>query len=565
MEKKKAEIEIIVIMPANDSPASPSHRLSTGSMKRPRSPSQQAPDSNLSVAPHGRCVSQRTSLASSTFHKRSSFPLPQVASKHHQTAPSSSLPILGTDSDNCTTTVNNTIATTPQLHPTQERKRNLISSATTPAVTATETVAAAAATVATTAAVATVSGISGKEDPTIVNSKISKIEIGVGSAAGLCKNDEIGCVNLEEGSTAENVNPVITSNATAGRSASGANDKGNSCRYDSSLGLLTTKFVNLLKDSHDGVLDLNAAAETLNVQKRRIYDITNVLEGIGIIEKKSKNNIKWRYQLDASRASERELAVMNADLEHLTQEEQQMDAQIVSVRSKLQQLASGDQCASYAYVTYQDIMAIPELRGDTLIAIKAPAGTELEVPNPDEGTVYGERRHQIQLRSVDGPIDCFLVSQGGDDNPPAAPSSVATPSDLPLADAPIETPMNPHIDEHHAGTQDMTAIPAAQGATTIPMPAGPSAVIPEVASAAPALQMAFQPSSQPLASSPAYNHSAPSVDPFSCTEGDVMGVARLSPPPADHEFYFALDDDAIANTRGLVDFYDDIFANEGTS
>ena len=32
----------------------------------------------------------------------------------------------------------------------------------------------------------------------------------------------------------------------------------------------------------------------VQVQKRRIYDITNVLEGIGLIEKKSKNNIQWR-------------------------------------------------------------------------------------------------------------------------------------------------------------------------------------------------------------------------------------------------------------------------------
>lgn len=53
----------------------------------------------------------------------------------------------------------------------------------------------------------------------------------------------------------------------------GDSDKG--CRYDSSLGLLTTKFVKLLRDSEDGVLDLNVAAEQLNVQKRRIYDITN--------------------------------------------------------------------------------------------------------------------------------------------------------------------------------------------------------------------------------------------------------------------------------------------------
>lgn len=30
-------------------------------------------------------------------------------------------------------------------------------------------------------------------------------------------------------------------------------------------------------------------------QKRRIYDITNVLEGIGLIEKRSKNVIQWKY------------------------------------------------------------------------------------------------------------------------------------------------------------------------------------------------------------------------------------------------------------------------------
>ena len=65
-------------------------------------------------------------------------------------------------------------------------------------------------------------------------------------------------------------------------------------RYDTSLGLLTKRFVGLLQSSPDGVVALNVASECLDVQKRRIYDITNVLEGIGILEKKSKNNIQWR-------------------------------------------------------------------------------------------------------------------------------------------------------------------------------------------------------------------------------------------------------------------------------
>jgi transcription factor E2F3 len=65
-------------------------------------------------------------------------------------------------------------------------------------------------------------------------------------------------------------------------------------RYDCSLGLLTERFFELIRNAEDGVLDLNSAADELGVQKRRIYDITNVLEGIGLIEKKSKNHIQWK-------------------------------------------------------------------------------------------------------------------------------------------------------------------------------------------------------------------------------------------------------------------------------
>ena len=38
------------------------------------------------------------------------------------------------------------------------------------------------------------------------------------------------------------------------------------CRYDSSLGHLTKKFVGLVEAAPDGVLDLNKAAEALNVR-----------------------------------------------------------------------------------------------------------------------------------------------------------------------------------------------------------------------------------------------------------------------------------------------------------
>lgn len=55
-----------------------------------------------------------------------------------------------------------------------------------------------------------------------------------------------------------------------------------------------------IKSSISGSIDLNDAAEQLNVQKRRIYDITNVLEGVGLTEKRSKNVIAWRAETSTS-------------------------------------------------------------------------------------------------------------------------------------------------------------------------------------------------------------------------------------------------------------------------
>ncbi len=94
-------------------------------------------------------------------------------------------------------------------------------------------------------------------------------------------------------------------------------------RYETSLGLLTKKFVSLFQSSPSGTVDLNKASETLKVQKRRIYDITNVLEGIGLVEKKSKNMVHWcgsqYHDLTAEHAD------LHTDLADLEAKENQVD------------------------------------------------------------------------------------------------------------------------------------------------------------------------------------------------------------------------------------------------
>ncbi|PPD67750.1 hypothetical protein GOBAR_DD35372 [Gossypium barbadense] len=173
-----------------------------------------------------------------------------------------------------------------------------------------------------------------------------------------------------------------------------------SCRLDSPLGLLTKKFVNLMKHAEDGILDLNKAAETLEMQKRRIYDITNVLEGIGLIEKKFKNRIQWKG-VGASKPGE-------------------TDGDVSVIQERFRDLSENDNNQKYnflvclallLFVTEEDIKGIPCFQNESLIAIKAPHGTTLEVLDPDEDFDYRQRRYGIFLRSTMGPIFVYLVSQ----------------------------------------------------------------------------------------------------------------------------------------------------------
>lgn len=214
-------------------------------------------------------------------------------------------------------------------------------------------------------------------------------------------------------------------------------------RYDSSLGLLTRKFVDLVKVAEGGTLDLNKAADVLSVQKRRIYDITNVLEGIGLIDKKSKNNIQWKGTGLASPENPDETeAALSAEIDRLNKQELQLDENLRTVQADLKRLAEESANSRLAFVTYDDIRDLPSMQGQTMIAIKAPSGTRLEVPDPDEGMDNGHRRYQIYLSNEGGPpIDVFVVSPYSD-GPVSSEDWVAQPlppsSPLPLLQDPLQ-------------------------------------------------------------------------------------------------------------------------------
>ncbi|KAG8002899.1 Transcription factor E2F1 [Nibea albiflora] len=117
-------------------------------------------------------------------------------------------------------------------------------------------------------------------------------------------------------------------------------------RYDTSLNLTTKRFLNLLSQSADGVVDLNWASQVLDVQKRRIYDITNVLEGIQLISKKSKNNIQWLgNRVDTALVSRHK--ELQREVCDLTEAEEQLDELISKCNLQLRLLTEDPQNKKY--------------------------------------------------------------------------------------------------------------------------------------------------------------------------------------------------------------------------
>lgn len=171
-------------------------------------------------------------------------------------------------------------------------------------------------------------------------------------------------------------------------------------RNESSLSVLTNKFIRMLEESRDGTVDLNDAVGLLAVQKRRIYDITNVLEGIGYIKKFKKNKIRLVDQQNESGLDD-EIASLTAAVDAVHAEEAQVDIRLNGLRQDLTERLNDPEQARFAFLRQADLESLMLTHPAILpcVLVEGTVDTQVDVYQPKKENADRALEYTIFIKS----------------------------------------------------------------------------------------------------------------------------------------------------------------------
>lgn len=201
--------------------------------------------------------------------------------------------------------------------------------------------------------------------------------------------------------------PEKTSAALQQRNPSVQSKKLN--RHDVSLAMLTQRFLDLLLAAPGGSLDLREVTTSLRTRRRRVYDITNILEGIDLIRKESANRVKWTGKCRISSFLRKNQQKFQRELQNLKLVEDALDGLIKNCAQQLFDMTDDAENAASAYVTHEDVCRLRAFQEQTVVVVKAPEETKLEIPAPKEDSI------QVHLKAGKGPIVVMACEVGSGD------------------------------------------------------------------------------------------------------------------------------------------------------
>ena len=156
---------------------------------------------------------------------------------------------------------------------------------------------------------------------------------------------------------------------------------------ENSLGKLTKDFINYIKTEGRKSININDLVNKLGVKKRRIYDITNVLQGIEYLQKSGKNEIIWTKTISNKSKAKKKPSLIKKNnnnkqklnKEELEKEKKELDDDIEKFKAEFNSIAKKGEFEEYGYITLDDIKNLSINKKVDLVVIKATKGTVMNV------------------------------------------------------------------------------------------------------------------------------------------------------------------------------------------
>jgi hypothetical protein len=159
-----------------------------------------------------------------------------------------------------------------------------------------------------------------------------------------------------------------------------------------SLARVTQGFIALLIESREAEVDLVAAEQQLKTTKRRLYDVVNILAGVGLVVRTGKARVRWAQ---AGAGPPRGAAA-------LAERERQLDAMLGQVEADLLEISRSELFQKFAWIDPADAIACLVGRTGTAYALTGPPSMTIVLDRDGDGD--GAESRGI-LCSVPSPSD----------------------------------------------------------------------------------------------------------------------------------------------------------------
>lgn len=182
---------------------------------------------------------------------------------------------------------------------------------------------------------------------------------------------------------------------------------------DSNLHELTQFILEELSKNHPKALSIEELAAGFNINKRTVYYVTNVMMGLGFVEKSGVGKIVWADSNIDCYLSEDNSEEINPKLvnknEDLINKKKVLEEEIRKEEEEMAKIGSQNKILDHSFIVKEDVLDIQnEDENKVNFLVRSPKGTLVDV--------FGDvSNYGIEMTSVDERIEVYFIDKDEED------------------------------------------------------------------------------------------------------------------------------------------------------